>query len=30
MQETGIVWDYATLDYYLADTERAIPGVNGD
>ncbi len=26
MQETGIVWDYATLDYYLADTERAIPG----
>lgn len=26
MQQTGIVWDYATLDYYLADTERAVPG----
>lgn len=26
MQQTGIVWDYATLDDYLADTERAIPG----
>lgn len=26
MQKTGILWDYATLDYYLADTERAIPG----
>jgi len=26
MQKTGIVWDYATLDYYLADTERAVPG----
>lgn len=26
MKKTGIVWDEATLDYYLADTERAIPG----
>ncbi|MCX7897704.1 MAG: c-type cytochrome [Rhodocyclaceae bacterium] len=26
MQKAGIVWDYATLDHYLADTERAVPG----
>ena len=22
----GVSWDYATLDHYLADTERAVPG----
>lgn len=26
MKRAGIVWDYATLDHYLADTERAVPG----
>lgn len=26
MQQAAVTWDYATLDYYLADTERAIPG----
>lgn len=26
MKKAGIVWDYATLDHYLADTERAVPG----
>lgn len=26
MKKTGIVWDYAALDYYLADTETAVPG----
>lgn len=26
MKATGVVWDFATLDYYLADTERAVPG----
>lgn len=26
MKRSGIVWDYATLDHYLADTERAVPG----
>jgi cytochrome c len=26
MKRAGIAWDYATLDYYLADTERAVPG----
>lgn len=26
MKKTGVVWDYAALDYYLADTETAIPG----
>jgi len=26
MRNAGVVWDYATLDYYLADTERAVPG----
>lgn len=26
MQAAAVVWDFATLDYYLADTERAVPG----
>lgn len=26
MKRAGIAWDYATLDHYLADTERAVPG----
>lgn len=26
MKKVGRGWDYATLDYYLADTERAVPG----
>lgn len=26
MKQAGIAWDYATLDHYLADTERAVPG----
>ena len=26
LRAAGIAWDYATLDYYLADTERAVPG----
>lgn len=26
MRQAGVVWDYATLDHYLADTERAVPG----
>ena len=26
MRKSGITWDYATLDYYLANTERAVPG----
>lgn len=26
MKRAGIAWDYATLDYYLTDTERAVPG----
>lgn len=26
MKAVGVVWDFATLDYYLADTERAVPG----
>jgi cytochrome c len=26
MKQANIVWDFATLDYYLADTERAVPG----
>lgn len=26
MQRVGRHWNYATLDYYLADTERAVPG----
>jgi cytochrome c len=26
MKKAGVTWDYATLDYYLANTERAVPG----
>lgn len=26
MKKTGVVWSFATLDFYLADTERAVPG----
>lgn len=26
LKKSGVVWDYATLDHYLADTERAVPG----
>lgn len=26
MRKAGVTWDYATLDYYLANTERAVPG----
>lgn len=26
MKKSGVTWDFATLDYYLADTERAVPG----
>ena len=26
MKKAGVVWDYATLDHYLANTERAVPG----
>jgi cytochrome c len=26
LRRAEIVWDYATLDHYLADTERAVPG----
>lgn len=26
MKRAGVAWDYATLDHYLADTERAVPG----
>ena len=26
MLRAGVSWDYATLDHYLADTERAVPG----
>ncbi len=26
MKAANVVWDFATLDYYLADTERAVPG----
>lgn len=26
MKKAGVVWDYAALDYYLADTETAVPG----
>jgi cytochrome c len=26
LRRAGIAWDYATLDHYLADTERAVPG----
>ena len=26
LRRAEVVWDYATLDYYLADTDRAVPG----
>ncbi len=26
MMKAGVTWDFATLDYYLANTERAVPG----
>jgi cytochrome c len=26
MKQAGVTWDYATLDHYLANTERAVPG----
>lgn len=26
MRKSGHIWTYATLDYYLSDTERAVPG----
>lgn len=26
MKKTGVTWTYATLEYYLANTERAVPG----
>ncbi len=26
MRKSGHSWTYATLDYYLSDTERAVPG----
>ena len=26
MKESGHVWDFATLNYYLQNTERAVPG----
>ena len=26
MKKSGVEWNYATLDYYLANTERAVPG----
>ncbi|MCP5268818.1 MAG: c-type cytochrome [Zoogloeaceae bacterium] len=26
MKASGHTWNYATLDYYLADTEQAVPG----
>jgi len=26
MKKAGVTWDYATLDHYLANTERAVPG----
>ena len=26
MKKVGRAWDYATLDYYLADTAQAVPG----
>ncbi len=26
MKKVGRAWDYAALDYYLADTDRAVPG----
>jgi hypothetical protein len=29
MQNAGVVWDYATLDDYLADTKRRAEAGNG-
>ena len=26
MKKAGVTWDYAALDYYLSNTERAVPG----
>ncbi len=26
MQQSGHTWDFATLNYYLTRTERAVPG----
>lgn len=26
MRQSGHTWDYATLDYYLTDTKKAVPG----
>ncbi len=30
MRKSGHRWTYATLDYYLSDTERAVPGRSMD
>lgn len=30
MRKSGHTWTYATLDYYLSDTERAVPGKSMD
>lgn len=30
MRKSGHTWTYATLDYYLNDTERAVPGKSMD
>lgn len=30
MRASGHTWTYATLDYYLSDTERAVPGKSMD
>ncbi len=30
MRKSGHTWTYATLDYYLSDTERAVPGRSMD
>ncbi|MCF8198080.1 MAG: c-type cytochrome [Sulfuritalea sp.] len=30
MRASGHTWTYATLDYYLSDTERAVPGKTMD
>ena len=26
MRQSGHIWDYATLNYYLSNTKRAVPG----
>ena len=26
MRQSGHIWDYATLNYYLTDTKKAVPG----